>query len=1087
MTPDACAPELHLLPRLTLEQVIERFPEFVAAFADEDDLEYYEDCEIVLLEGNFTVDENWLAPLPVGAYLVVDGHLKVNGRPRQLLYVSGDLHCTFINISGGPPVIGGRLFASGYVNLSAEDDGITRDDVVSLRIVTPLLFVWFYEVNRLEISPDTVIFIVADGDYCDELNLPNPIFAWHEGIHALRPELQSLVYWSGYDGACWDLESIRKAWVAGDSILREGFDTAALPDCADAAAAGKMNDLRTAFLFYKRAAQVAPAYHRAWLGMANTLWNAGACEQALPHYLRAASLFPERQYGLPNEGLNGAALCAIRCRQWPQAIDLATRSITHNEHADHETAYRAQAYRLRAEARLLSGDMIGAQADLESALTFNAGHGTANWLMGLIHHLNGDAPKAQAAQRRAAQVRKEFNHPYGRSATSTDFLSPPATTVDWDDLPINSLLPVKDEAYWCQYVANEPMWLARVPMDMRTQALCEGLVASAGTEPARFSAFIPEAVFTADMAVSLARKCSANLQWIPSRLMHSALCRQTPEDDKFCLKHVPEALHDRNLCLHAVRCGASLEDVPPDLIDREMCEAAVKRHCYQIEHAPATYLDEALYVLAMAHADPYFVDNHAPSIYKSTATLRKVIEQSFTALDAVPGKLFNAELFAHAQSLYGSHPDWPEILARHGQAACRERGHCAEKCWLVFWDEPFMLKQIRHPKYHLGPYEIPRSHFTESIAKACFKRDPIHLASIPVEFVTSAMCKRFIREYADHLADVPVKFRDRSVCVTALIEKADQSVLVPAGIHAAVFDELFTRHRDDFDMGWLLVERGRGQLMAQPPRLQAAAADFTAALQGQGEEYSQQHKAEADFLLGYCKHLGGDLAEATQHLLASGHKVTYDALDLTADKQTADFDRPRFDELMRESGRMGESGDWNNAYANVLAAELLLKNAGVSSPVSWAFVFDHKRWISYELALWDVNEATCHEAIERLEKLTLWDYVQSDNVIRHTLRACYNRLGARVLDADAPSLTELQTGLQWVERAFALKGAAEDDSVHDEFHQFRAALLLALTELDPSFMPRRDKALEAIERLKLRAKGHMGLESVIDALDARMK
>lgn len=444
-------PELLQLPELTLDQFIDSFPGFSAAFASEERLEsfceysqigqIYEISRIFLLRGNATVDEEWFVPLPADAYLVVDGHLTINGRARQLLYVTGDLHCTTINIGNGPPVIGGRLFASSYVSLPIEDHGYTRDDVVSLRIVTPLLFVSFYAVDRLDIAPATLIFILADGDYCQRLHLPNPILFWHEGIHALRPELQSRVYW-GSDAPCWDLRLIRNACMAGEPILREGFDAGALALCA--AAAAKMGDPRSAFLDYKRVVRIAPNYGPAWLGMAEALWTVGAYEQALSHFERAATLFPAVQTGILNEGLNGAAFCALRCRRLPLAVDLASRSIIHNESATGETEFRASAYRVRAEARLLLGDMIGARADLESALAFDADHGSANWLMGLIHHLHGDAALAQAALQRAARRSEQFKVPFD-SQTNTDFLSSPAATVSWDDDFIEGTLPAKGE------------------------------------------------------------------------------------------------------------------------------------------------------------------------------------------------------------------------------------------------------------------------------------------------------------------------------------------------------------------------------------------------------------------------------------------------------------------------------------------------------------------------------------------------------------------------------------------------------------------------------------------------------------------
>lgn len=426
-------------PRIDIDEFLHRFPRVTAEVEDEEEFRAQNAYrKIILITGDVSITQAQVDELEddYWAAIAVDGNVTFERSALKMLYVSGTLHCDVVDLNEWQHFpAGSQIVARHCVRLSAEDDEIMRS-APAVRVDTPFLFCWFYGVDNLDLSSETKIFILGDSDYCKDLDLPNPVFTWYECVYTLKDEYVEHIYFDGADAPPWNDPGIVAALRDGKNIFRDGFDIA----CLEYQKAGDdymvQKDRRAAYLAYKKAASIAPAYYHAWLGMAEAMSKANAFEQALYYYQEAAARFPVKQTRLVNQGLNYAALCAIRCRKLPLAIDLASRSIDHNQDlvAIEYGSYKAPcalAYRMRAEARYLSGDETGAFQDIETALAFHAHHFTANWLMGLLCYRSGDAARANKYHR-IASARNEKFAVYYDQADNTDFLVGTPSHVDWD-------------------------------------------------------------------------------------------------------------------------------------------------------------------------------------------------------------------------------------------------------------------------------------------------------------------------------------------------------------------------------------------------------------------------------------------------------------------------------------------------------------------------------------------------------------------------------------------------------------------------------------------------------------------------------
>ncbi|MFZ3003267.1 MAG: hypothetical protein WA071_23335 [Undibacterium umbellatum] len=1072
---------------VSIAEALERYPAFPDAMGDYLDMDDIDDDALVLVaEGDFILNHEWddLLEEAEACYLLIDGNVQLDDFPSHICtWVSGDLQAESLNLVPREQCILGQITASHYVSLQADDDGITRKSPLG-RIHTPYLFVWFYRIDRLQLNPDCMIFTLTHWQQCQSLQaqLPNPVFIWHEGRYVLRDDMQSYVESEDYDGMVWSLWNIRKALQAGQPILRDGFDPAVINIMQEAEDAKRSDNDCLAWLQYRRATEVCPMYYPAWFQQGWLLFKKSAFEQALPLLQHAAQLYPKSQRSLVNDAAFYACLSALQLGQTALALDIINQAMRSNTHTD--------LHRARAEVFMLMGDKAAARADLEHVLADAPDAATANWLMGVLHHLDGAPAKAEKHRKIAIAAAAKFDVSY-EDYHDTSFMRGTAIRLDWDQKKLQDVMPVRDQAWWRQQLLADPVQIKRMPAEWRSSSLLAELITQhPGQAKDYITAFTEEAI-TPDLARQLVATDASLLALLPLHLIDKAVCLAASKTKGlYPITAIPAHVLDHDICMHAAQCNAKMSEIPEAYLTREVCKLAIAQNAFDIKHTPAALLDEEMWLFAIAHGHTYFQENAVPKRYKTNDIYKRALSMnqqmgSKYLLNELPGQYFNAELYAHAQSLYGDDPEWPAIVSQHQAKNCLDSStDYAEKCWLVFWDEASMLHKIRQGSsgYSLSPYEIPASMYTQAIADACYQSSLTHLRFIPAQFINDAMCKRFIEHNADELSHIPIARRSLEICVYAILSKPEQASQIPADIHAPVYDALLRHYPEHPEKHRWHLERGRGYLMLSPARPDMALTDFEYLIM-QADSVPAMSDTAA-YLKAYCLYLQGQQqqAQACLELHGLSDQVAFAEFQPQQDKPITDFDQLNFDETMYDYERFAQNSKTHHeAWQSILLAEQLLIQSGNTSPVLWAHVLDKKRWITYELEMWEENLAACRLCVQRLQSCVLWEYIASDNVIRAALRAAWHRLGSLPLGEENASQDALEQGLELLKKTLSLRSASEDESVLDDFYDTYLRLLLALSAFQNKYAAAFALQCKKVRGMKWRSFIHT--ETLIDKLE----
>ncbi len=1009
---------LDTYPRIGLQELRARFPNAKPSRFGDDEFDefddfyrYYESHEFVLVSGDVHIPPDWQPEDLRGKLIVIDGSLQVAHCPLQVFLVTGELRCDSINLDESRMFPDdARVFARHWARVFAEDHEASRQAPI-VRLQAPYVFCWFYQLDNIDLAPETVVFILSDWDYSHNLDLPNPMFRWQEALYALRGECAGWVSNPNSDEIPWCLEGASRLLAKGQSLFIDGFTLQSLPYKVTGDECLTAGDPQRAYLAHRHASALSPSYYCPWFGMGEALYAAGAYEQALPHYRHAAALFPPGQPGLVNDAANCASLCAIRTRRLDEAVEFATLAIENNreylETEDYQSKACAPAYRMRGEALHLMGRHDEALTDLRRAVALDERHGTALWLLGLLCQHSGDANEAERLRQEAIGRDAAYDVVYETAPgalQSTDFLGATPTRVDWEEAPAGYALPVKDEAYWLAVMAqSDPEKIKQVPTALRTTALCTSLLdkADAWTGWARFARHFPAEAFTPALAQSLVRLAGTNLSYVPPALIIRQLCLQAPLPDErgsrgFALECLSGQLLDRELVLHAVRCGSGLQDVPEQFLDREVCLAALRLWPYELKHVPSALRDDECYFTAIVSGSMHFFTNDLPGVYRTPEMLKRVIEHDKRALDRIAGRDFDAELLGHAQALYGNDPDWADLVARHSPAFCRANPSlsCHEVCWSAFWDEAFMLQQIGKVDDGLSPFQIPAPLFTQAIADACMRRDLVHLNKVPRQFITPAMCDRFSREYPGMLDHIPVALRTPEICKRAMhddpavfpelplacrnvalcmravrADSAAHAEQVPLDLQWEVSNRLLKQPDSDLRTNWLYLWRGDAALALNPPDIQRALADYELVLAATADDELTANDIEfAKYSIGYCKHLQGlnEQAQAWREKLAVPDDWTpYEEYTINPPREPRDVNRWRFEDWTGDVEKLTRDQDLRTAFASLQCAEQVLVDDEAEDPWLWARLLGPKIELSEMLGMREVCARTCQEAVER--------------------------------------------------------------------------------------------------------------------------
>lgn len=124
-----------------------------------------------------------------------------------------------------------------------------------------------------------------------------------------------------------------------------------------------------------------------------------------------------------------------------------------------------------------------------------------------------------------------------------------------------------------------------------------------------------------------------------------------------------------------------------------------------------------------------------------------------------------------------------------------------------------------------------------------------------------------------------------------------------------------------------------------------------------------------------------------------------------------------------------------------------------------AWVYDFQRYALYELDRKDEAYDVCATAIDDIgDQAYEWQFLAHFNVVRRTLRACFNMLAWAGMEK-ATTIEELQAPIHDIESTFSIVGALEEGSVVDDFKSTRAKIYLKAMSFDVRYKSRAFNAL----------------------------
>lgn len=140
--------------------------------------------------------------------------------------------------------------------------------------------------------------------------------------------------------------------------------------------------------------------------------------------------------------------------------------------------------------------------------------------------------------------------------------------------------------------------------------------------------------------------------------------------------------------------------------------------------------------------------------------------------------------------------------------------------------------------------------------------------------------------------------------------------------------------------------------------------------------------------------------------------------------------------------------NYSKALENIEKAEKLLQEKTEIDLPQLAYLYDTKRFSLYELGKKEEALTSCQEAIEKLQTSANWAYLPEYNMVRGTLRACYNML-AWDIQKKAQTEEELQPAIEFINKCFSTIDPIEDKSVLKPFYDTRALVFQKAYALNP--------------------------------------
>lgn len=1039
----------------------EELEELSIFFADHD----------IEIQGNFSIPNQY----DHKDILVVKGNLTIHGHMNLNYYVTGNVQLDSVEI-GGLQTCGDTEQILYLQTHYGRDDEVVHTSMHK-KITAPLFISWFYDLDCYEFSPGTTIIAMYEWSSLKQYKTNNTILRWHDSVFAMKDAASYHVDHENYDAPVWSTDNILKLLKSGESIYREGFSVDCLKFCDDGWNLWEDKQYEMAFLHYRKATEISPAYFPAWNSCARLLVDADAYTQAIPYLQKALEAAPEKVPYAKGYAIKHLIFCFIRLGKIDEAIQLINQDAIPLKH-DLKFIYR-----LSGEAHIIKGNYEKALDDLRQAFNKHNNYGfPVLWLTGLAMHQLGNKPEAQQWLEKARA--KEADCLDYTQAKDLAFYNGQDKNVDWESKCIaTGKMDARDQAYWNQQF-TEDRSISKVPEEFITKDMINFLMTEKNN---RNESYFNWSTF----------------HYIPKRLITREIAIKAfdfnQELDRKELEKIPTEFLDKGFFLEARKYPFYF--IPRHLIDYDICFDAVKKSHANILKIPAEYKDENMLVAAVCGgALGKYTKINLPNRFRSPEIILRAVGLSFHALKNIPAHYISQSVFKHAEKLYENNSEWSVLLREHMPWKDRNKD-TLKRVWASFWDESFILNAVNRgnniaylsPEYitldianaiaNSAPYHlelIPESLLTEEMCViACSRSDGDAIKFIPLQLRTHAVCESALYRDRSHLKYVPLNVKTEEFCLRFYDNSLDNITAIPYQYYPSIITRLLALDEDKKDLHdcYCLLYRGIGYFYCKD--YEKAIADFSRLQEIEIEEDDQSYlSAQSFYFLGWIAY---DMEEFTQAEIY--YKAAQDLYQQLNIAQEDILDKPyntaalpntetasntintdHIDFTLNNIYEWINSGFHIDALHEIANLEKKLEESLYDDMSYWAVVWNCKRFALYEAGQKEQAYQVCRDAIEQLSKVETWAYIRLHNNIRATLRAMYNMLAYHQME-NAQSLADLKVGLSLINKAFSTISPTEDKSDLENYYETKAELLLKAVAYDGSYQAEVDKVLCMIESM----------------------
>ncbi len=619
--------------------------------------EYFEQYErIYFCDGDLEIEGDLKVPNDDMDLLVVKGNMTIRGKVVSYYgsgvpyYVAGNTTIDYIYLSDFQKTCGEE--AIRYVAIAMGQDDEVVHTMAHRTINAPYFFSWFYNLNCFEFTAQTLITAIYNTEDISAYTTENALLAWHEYAYAFRPEFCSEITESYHDGFGLHTSSIYEALLNNQSVLQDGVTVEGIKLVSKGIRLKTQEDLPGAYQCFKQATVVAPGDYLAYYNAGKCLFEQKAYVQAMEYFAKGIPLTPKKvayEYSCMQE----AALCAAITGAYDKAIQWSEMTLQKSPSAHF-------ALRILGEVCIKQQQLKEAQAYLEQSIHIKSIFSN-NWLLGLIHHLNGDAKQA-ASFYKTAYSKNSKAQPYDEH-TDLSFIYGEPVNVNWDTQQPSQ---EKDQTYWNQFF---------------TKALSQygpGLYKSTGYFPDQWLSHkvttIPAEFRTGDMLQSLLEHQTNGeydvdggiLQLFNPGLITPELALLAVSRASAChYSHIPAYLLTSQI-FNAHPQGIDLSYIPEEQKTYELCFQAVSVNQYNYDYLPAAFKDERMNIALIAGG---VLDNTSgkmlPSKYYTSEYIQQAIDLGIHIITRIPTRLVDKTVFQYAENKYSQHPEWPFIVEQY--------------------------------------------------------------------------------------------------------------------------------------------------------------------------------------------------------------------------------------------------------------------------------------------------------------------------------------------------------------------------------------------------------------------------------------